>query len=292
MTGTVRIGISGWRYPPWRGPFYPADLPQRRELEFASRALPTIELNGSFYSLQKPSSWQAWHDQTPDGFVFSVKAPRYITHILRLRDCHDALANFLASGIANLDEKLGPILWQLPPTLKFDAGLIDSFLAMLPGDTAAAATLARKHDSKVRGRAVLDYGPAKRPLRHAMEVRHASFAAPEFIALLQKHDVAWVVADTGGRWPEFQDITSDFVYVRLHGASELYKSGYSDAQLDAWAKRIEHWRAGDTTKEGPRIGSAVAKARGGREVFCYFDNTDKVHAPHNAHRLLALTTAK
>jgi uncharacterized protein YecE (DUF72 family) len=285
--GTVRIGISGWRYAPWRKTFYPADLPQRRELEFASRALPTIELNGSFYSLQMPKSWQAWHDQTPDDFVFSVKGPRFITHILRLRDPRAALANFFASGIANLRDKLGPILWQLPPTLKFDAALVGEFLALLPRDTAAAAALARKHDAKVKGRVALDYGTPARPLRHAVEVRHESFATPKFIALLRNERIAFVVADTAGRWPEFVDVSADFVYVRLHGASELYKSGYSDAQLARWAARIDRWRAGALPEDGARIGRAAAKARGGRDVFCYFDNTDKVHAPHNARRLLS-----
>ncbi len=288
MTGTVRIGISGWRYPPWRGVFYPDGLPQRRELEFASRALPTIELNGSFYALPKPQSWQAWHDQTPDGFLLSVKAPRYITHILRLRESATPLANFFASGIANLREKLGPILWQLPPSLEFDAGLIGDFLSLLPHDTEAAAALARKRDSTMTGRCVLDYEPGNRTLRHAMELRNPSFAIPEFIALLREHRVAWVVADTGARWPEFQDITSDFVYMRLHGASQLYKSGYSDSQLTVWAKRIEHWRAGDAPDDETRIGPPAANARGGRDVFCYFDNTMKEHAPNNARRLLTL----
>lgn len=287
MTGIARIGISGWRYPPWRGTFYPEDLPQRRELEFASRALPTIELNGSFYSLQAPKSWQAWHDQTPDDFVFSVKAPRYITHILRLRDVAAPVANFFASGLANLDAKLGPILWQLPPTLTFDEPLLADFLALLPHDTVAAEALARRHDAKVKGRVALDYGTRKRAIRHAVEVRNASFATPEFVAMLRKHHVAWVVADTAGRWPEFHDVTAGFVYARLHGATDLYKSGYSETQLAQWAQRIDHWRTGSTTGADPRVGPEAPKARVGRDVFCYFDNTDKVHAPHNARRLLS-----
>ncbi|MEO8848255.1 MAG: DUF72 domain-containing protein [Casimicrobiaceae bacterium] len=284
--GIARIGISGWRYPPWRKTFYPGDLPQRRELEFASRALPTIELNGSFYSLQAPGSWQAWHDQTPDDFVFSVKAPKFITHVLRLREPCTAIANFFASGIANLGTKLGPILWQLPPNLKFDAALVGDFLAMLPRDTKAAAALARRHDAKVSGRCVLGYGSGVRPLRHAVEVRHESFVTPRFITMLRNEGVAFVVADTAGRWPEYLDVTSDFVYVRLHGASALYRSGYCDAQIDAWAARIDLWRDGSIAN-GPRIARPAAKARSGRDVFCYFDNTDKVHAPRNAQRLLA-----
>ena len=287
MTGIARVGISGWRYPPWRGTFYTKDLPQRRELEFASRALPTIELNGSFYSLQMPRSWQAWHDATPPDFVFSVKAPRYITHMLRLRDVAVPMANFFASGIANLGAKLGPILWQLPPTMKFDKGLLDEFFALLPRDTLAAAALARDHDAKVEGRTVLDYGPVKRTLRHAVEVRHESFATAQFVAMLRKQRIGWVVADTAGRWPEFLDVTTDFVYVRLHGATELYNSSYSDAEIERWAKRIARWRAGSSTAERARIAAPAADRRGGRDVFCYFDNTDKVHAPRNAQRLLA-----
>jgi len=285
---TVRIGISGWRYPPWRSTFYPADLPQRRELEFASRALPTIELNGSFYSLQWPHSWQAWHDATPDDFVFSVKGPKFITHILRLREPRAALANFFASGIANLGEKLGPILWQLPPTLKFDADVLRAFIALLPRDTEAASALAKKHDGKVTGRCVLRYPGPARSLRHAMEVRNASFVTPAFIALLRKTGIAWVVADTAGRWPEFVDVSADFVYVRLHGATALYNSRYSDDELTRWAARIAAWRDGIAVVDGPRVARPAAKSRSGRDVFCYFDNTDKVHAPENARRLLAV----
>jgi uncharacterized protein YecE (DUF72 family) len=285
--GTVRIGISGWRYAPWRKTFYPADLPQRRELEFASRALPTIELNGSFYSLQTPKSWQAWHDQTPGGFVFSVKAPRYITQILRLKEAATPLANFFASGLANLGDKLGPILWQLPPSLPFDAVTLDAFLALLPHDEAAAASLARHHDDKVKGRMSLAYASPRRPLRHALEVRHQSYVTPPFIDMLRKRNVALVVADTGGRWPEYDDVTADFVYMRLHGASELYEGGYSDSQLEQWAARIERFRAGKEPDSARRIGAPQAKAlRGGRDVFCYFDNTMKEDAPRNARRLI------
>ena len=282
--GIVRIGVSGWRYPPWRGTFYPRDLAQRRELEYASRALPTIELNGSFYSLQRPQSWQAWHDSTPADFVFAVKGPRYVTHLLRLRDVATPIANFFASGLANLGAKLGPILWQLPPTLAFDPTLVGAFLALLPRDTVAAAELAHRHDDKVKGRVALDWGPQKRALRHALEARHPSFADPALIALLRRHKVGWVVADTGGRWPEFDDVTAPFVYVRLHGATDLYRSRYADRALRQWAARIERWRDGGEPVRARRIDGAAA-ARKSRDVFCYFDNTDKVHAPRNAARL-------
>ena len=285
--GDARVGISGWRYAPWRGDFYPKDLPQKDELAFASRAVATIELNGSFYSLQRPEYFAQWHDQTPDDFVFSVKGSRYITHILRGRDADVALANFFASGIALLGDKLGPFLWQLPPTLRFDAAALDAFLALLPGDTDAATALARRHDARLEGRAAVDFG-APRPLRHALEVRHESFIDPAFVRLLRKRKVALVVADTGRRWPEVEDVTADFVYVRLHGAKELYASGYSDPTLRAWARRIDHWRRGGESDEGRRILATGAPRRARRDVFCYFDNTAKEHAPRNAQRLAAM----
>ena len=285
--GRARVGISGWRYPPWRGVFYPKGLPQREELAFASRAVATIELNGSFYSLQRPEYFARWRRETPDDFVFSVKGSRFITHVLRTRDTEVALANFLASGIANLREKLGPFLWQLPPSAAYDATTLDAFLALLPRDTASASALARRHDARLDGRAQVDYG-TPRPLRHALEVRHGSFVDPSFVRLLRRHRVALVVADTGGRWPEHDDVTADFVYVRLHGAKELYASGYSDRTLRAWAARIDRWRRGAEPDAPRRILDARAPRRAKRDVFCYFDNTAKEHAPRNAQRLAAM----
>jgi len=285
--GDARVGISGWRYPPWRGVFYPKDLPQKDELAFASRAVATIELNGSFYSLQRPEYYARWHAETPPGFRFSVKGSRYITHILRGRDIDVPLANFFASGIANLRDKLGPFLWQLPPSTRFDAALLDAFLALLPRDTAAASALARKHDARLEARAAVDFG-ARRALRHALEVRHDSFADPAFVRLLRRHKVALVVADTGGRWPEVEDVTADFVYVRLHGAKELYASGYSDPALRSWARRIDRWRRGGESDASRRILDTGAPPRARRDVFCYFDNTAKEHAPRNAQRLAAM----
>jgi uncharacterized protein YecE (DUF72 family) len=290
-TGCVRVGISGWRYPGWRGVFYPEGLVQKRELEFASRAVRSIELNGSFYSLQRPDSYARWRAETPDDFVFGVKGPRYITHILRLRDVETALANFFASGLAALGPKLGPILWQLPPTLRYDAALVDAFLAQLPFDTDAAAHLARRHNDRVDGRALTEYGDT-RTLRHALEVRHASFADPSLVPMLRRHGVAFVVADTGGRWPEFHDVTADFVYLRLHGASELYASGYSERELARWAARIDAWRRGGEPAKPRRIADRAAIKRPLRDVFCYFDNTAKEFAPLNARRLQALVDAK
>ncbi len=281
----MRAGISGWVYPEWRGAFYPKGLKQRRELEYASRALPTIEINGTFYSLQRPESFQRWHDETPEDFVFSVKGPKFITQVKRLRDIEAPLANFFASGIANLGTKLGPILWQLPPWTHYEPDVLAAFLAQLPRDTDAAASLARQHDARVDGRTQLEFG-ATRPIRHALEVRHASFVEPGFIKLLRKHGVAMVIADTAGRWPEFEDITADFAYLRLHGATALYKSGYSDAQLKTWAARIDCWRRGAEAAQPRKILDVAAPRRTQRDVFCYFDNTMKVFAPRNARRLL------
>src|SRR5688500_1338767 len=192
--GKIYIGISGWRYAPWRGVFYPADLAQHRELSFASRRLPTIEINGSFYSLQRPESYAAWYEATPPGFVFSTKGNRYITHILRLRDIEKPLANVFASGVFNLREKLGPFLWQFPPSFRYNPELVEHFLSMLPQDSEQALRLARKREPRMQGRSRLAIDSNRR-LRHAMEIRNKSFIDDSFVALLRKYKVALVVAD-------------------------------------------------------------------------------------------------
>jgi uncharacterized protein YecE (DUF72 family) len=286
------IGISGWRYAPWRGSFYPKGLPQRRELEHASGLLSSIEINGSFYSLQRPESYVAWAEQTPPGFVFSVKGPRFITHMKKLADARTPLANFFASGVLALGPKLGPVLWQLPPLLRFDADRLSRFFDQLPRTTAAAAQLATGHDERLDDRAwtVTD---ADRPIRHALEVRHATFATPQFVDVLRRHDVALVVADTAGKWPHLEDVTSDFVYVRLHGDTELYVSGYDDPALDAWAAKVRGWMAGEAFVGGPvaaPAGAAVVAppaAPHGRDVYVYFDTDVKVRAPFDAMGLAA-----
>jgi uncharacterized protein YecE (DUF72 family) len=281
---TVRIGISGWTYPPWRGVFFPKGLPHRRELEFASRQVNSIEINGSFYSLQRPESYQAWHDAAPRDFVFSVKGGRFITHLKRLKGVETPLANFFASGVLCLNEKLGPILWQLPPSFRFDQDRLASFFDLLPRDTTAAAKLARKHDARVKGRAWTTSG-RQRPIRHALEVRHASFETEDFIALLREYDIALVVADTAGKWPFIEDVTSDFIYVRLHGDEELYVSGYTEAALKEWARKIRAWAKGGSPRRTRRIGPAASPAKRGRDVFVYFDNDVKVRAPYDAMAL-------
>ncbi|MDO7957058.1 DUF72 domain-containing protein [Xanthomonas euvesicatoria] len=281
----IRIGISGWRYARWRGTFYPAGLAQRRELEYAAGCFPSVEINGSFYSLQRPDSFQRWHDETPEDFVFSVKGPRFITHMKRLRDCEQALANFFASGILRLGAKLGPVLWQLPPTLRFDAELLDAFLGSLPRDSAAALARARKRATALmQGRSALAID-RNRPIRHALEVRHDSFCDPACMRLLRRHNVAVVVADTAGKFPYLEDVSADFVYVRLHGDAQLYASGYSDTALDRWAARIAAWASGAEPDDAARVG-ARARKRAMRDVYCYFDNDMKVHAPFDARGLM------
>ncbi|HLS79231.1 MAG TPA: DUF72 domain-containing protein [Nocardia sp.] len=259
--GTIRIGTSGWVYPPWRGVFYPPGLPHRQELTYLAERMDTVEINGSFYSLQRPSSYLRWAEQTPADFRFAVKGSRFITHMKRLRDPGTALANFFASGVLALGGRLGPILWQLPPTLSYDPVLLADFFHALPRTTAAAAELAAGHDDRVEHpHLTVD---ADRPMRHALEVRHPGFTDPGFPGLLREHDIALVVADTAGTFPFLDDVTSDFVYVRLHGGEELYVSGYTDEALDMWAARIEHW------------------AENG-DVYVYFDNDAKVMAPRDA----------
>jgi uncharacterized protein YecE (DUF72 family) len=277
----ARIGISGWRYGPWRGTFYPEGLAQRRELEYASRQLNSIEINGSFYSLQRPKNYQQWYAETPDDFVFSVKGGRYITHMRKLVDVEKPLANFLASGLLALREKLGPILWQFPPHLQFNAEKFEAFFKMLPRTTGAAAQFAQGHDPWMKARAYAK-ADADRPLRHAVEVRHASFENAQFIDLLRAHDVAFVFADTAGRWPYAEDLTSDFVYARLHGDEELYVSGYDAPALDRWSAWFDAWRAGKEPADAKHLGSKPAQKLKGRDVFVYFDNDVKVRAPFDA----------
>jgi uncharacterized protein YecE (DUF72 family) len=280
----LRVGISGWRYPGWRKTFYPPDLTQRAELEFASRQLNSIEINGSFYSLQTPSSYAAWAEQTPEDFVFSAKGGRYITHMKRLTGGEQPLANYFASGLLRLGKKLGPILWQFPPSMKFDAAKVEAFFQMLPHDTEEAAELAGRHGKALKGRAWAKTD-AKRPVRHVVEVRNESFLCEEFIALLRKFKAALCTADTAGLFPFAEDVTADFVYLRLHGAEEIYRSGYSDEQLDRWAGRIKRWAAGSEPADARRVSKKTAPRAKRRDVYVYFDNDVKVRAPFDAMNL-------
>jgi uncharacterized protein YecE (DUF72 family) len=282
--GSVRIGISGWTYKPWRGTFYPAELPQNRELAYAAALFGSIEINGTFYSLQRPESFAAWAAQTPDNFVFAIKGPRYITHLRRLKEIEAPLANFLASGILRLGAKLGPLLWQFPPYFRFDPGRLEGFFALLPRDTEAAAALARRHDEWMTGRAWTETD-ASLPLRHAMEIRHPSFATPAFIELLRAHGIALVCADAVA-WPRLMDLTADFVYCRLHGSEVLYTSGYDDDALDRWAARVAAWARGEEAGDVERVIDAPGPSRPARDVFVYFDNDVKVRAPFDAQGLI------
>jgi uncharacterized protein YecE (DUF72 family) len=283
LRGPVRIGISGWTYKPWRGVFYPKGLAQKKELSYAASLFPSIEINGTFYSLQRPSSFTAWFEQTPDDFVFAIKGSRFITHMRRLRAIEQPLANFFASGLLGLGSKLGPILWQFPPSFQFKPDLIEDFFSLLPRDTIAAATLAEKHDERPKGHASTEPGK-RRPLRHAMEIRHNSFVVPEFISLLRQYNVALVCADTV-EWPRLMDVTSDFIYCRLHGSEVLYTSGYSNQALDQWAARVAAWATGQEVADGNHASPTPARQRSARDVFVYFDNDAKVFAPKDAQAL-------
>lgn len=271
--GTARVGISGWTYAPWRGVFYPKGLPHRAELGYVADHMPSLEINGTFYALQRPDSFRAWYAATPAEFVFSVKGPRFITHMKKLRDVDAPIANFFASGLLALRDKLGPVLWQLPPTFGYDPQRLAAFFERLPRSTSEAAEVAKGHDERLEGRS-LTVADADRPLRHALEVRHHSFETPGFLELLREHRIAVVVADTAGKWPLIKDVTADFAYVRLHGDEVLYTSGYSEESLRQWAAQIRAWTAQ------------------GRDAYVYFDNDVKVHAPFDAIRLGELLTPR
>jgi uncharacterized protein YecE (DUF72 family) len=274
VSARICIGLSGWNYPHWRRVFYPRGLAQRRELEFASRTFDALEINGSFYSLQRPSSFVRWRDTAPDGFTYAVKGSRYITHMKKLGDIDGALANFLASGVLALGPKLGPLLWQLPPILPYDRARMTDFFRRLPATTGQAAEIARGCDDRLKQRfneEPVTTAAEDVSMRHAVEVRHDSFATGDFAQLCRDHAVALVVADTAGRFTWVDEVTSDLVYVRLHGDQELYASGYTDQGIAWWADRVSGWAA------DPAV----------REVQVYFDNDGQAHAPYDALRLAA-----
>lgn len=284
-TANIHIGMSGWRYVPWRGDFYPDGLIQRNELKFASRAVNSIEINGSFYALQTPARYRGWAADTPEDFVFSVKAPKLITHIKRLHDIEKPLANFFASGFGQLDGRLGAILWQFPPSFKFDAALMEAFLAQLPTNGKSAKKLAGQSDERMHIEGYTDWS-AKQRVRHAIEIRNDSFVDEAFIALLRQYNVALVIADAPKKWPYAEDLTSDFVYMRLHGDKKLYSSGYSDEALARWHDRIDAWTHGKQPADAQLISPDSKPKRTARDVYCYFDNDIKVRSPFDARHLL------
>jgi uncharacterized protein YecE (DUF72 family) len=284
------VGTSGWSYAHWRGAFYPAGLPARRELEHAAQAFSSLEINRSFYSLLTPASCLAWRASSPTPFVFALKGSRFITHSKKLRDVAGALANFYASGPLALGDKLGPCVWQLPATLHYDEARVAAFFASLPRTNRAAAELAQQHDHRVKHGVYLEV-TRTRKLRHAIEPRHESFRCASFARLARKHGIAIVVADSSA-WPRFEEITCDFMYVRLHGGAETYASAYTPAQLDEWARRIEGWLQGVYRPDAARVearerSTDAAPARRVRDVYVYFDNDLHAHAPRNASELLA-----
>lgn len=258
--GPIRVGIGGWSFPPWRGTFYPDGLAQKGELAYAARHLTSIEINATFYRTQKPESFARWHDETPDDFVFSVKAPRFATTRPRLAEAGESIGRFFASGVLELKDKLGPVNWQFMPNKTFDPDDIAAFLDLLP----------RSVDG--------------RPLRHALEVRHESFRSPDFVALAREREVAIVVA-ADARYPQIADITAPFVYVRLMGAREAEPLGYAASALDLWAERARRWSAGEAP-DGLGAVAAVAGQGAPRDVFLYLISGDKVRNPAAATALV------
>ncbi|HZF35380.1 MAG TPA: DUF72 domain-containing protein [Candidatus Angelobacter sp.] len=256
----IRVGIGGWTYEPWRGTFYPAGLKQADELDYASRHLTTIEINGTFYRAQSAASFRKWRDATPDDFVFSVKGHRAIVNSRKLADVGEAIEWFFKSGVLELGEKLGPILWQFAPFKKFDAEDFAGFLKLLP----------RK--------------AGERSLGHVVEVRHESFLDPEFVALLREHNVAVAYADSDDH-PAMADVTADFVYARLQGTKEENETGYAAADLDRWAARARLWEAGGVPDDLPQVGKKAAP-KTQRPVFVYMISGAKVRAPAAAMALL------
>ena len=279
----IRIGVSGWTYSPWRGAFYPKELPQKRELAYAATQFNALEINGTFYGMQVPASFSAWAAATPPGFVFTIKGPRYLTHMLKLTRPEAPLANFFASGPLAMGEKLGPILWQFPASFTFDEERLAGFFELLPRTHAGAARLARRHDHRLRAPPHLDM-MVDAPIRHAIEIRHESFRDPRFINLLRRYGIALVCADTPA-WPLLMDITADFVYCRLHGSTVLYNSRYTDAELDRWAARMGKWNTGAPMQDGNFVAPPVTDGLP-RDVYVFFDNTDKLEAPGNARGLM------
>ena len=256
----IRIGIGGWTYEPWRGHFYPGDLTQKRELEYASRKLTSIEINGTFYGTQRATSFEKWHDETPEDFVFSLKAPRFATNRRVLAEAGDSIERFFGSGVLALKDKLGPVNWQFATTKQFDAEDFDAFLTLLP--------------KKVDGRAI----------RHAVEVRHQSFRHPEFVSLLREHEVAVVVAGDSEH-PQIADVTAPFVYARIMGTVESEDLGYSDQALDAWASRAKAWAAGETPDDLDIVARSTEKPAP-RDVYLYVISGYKVRNPSAAMALI------
>lgn len=258
--GSIRVGVGGWTYEPWRETFYPKDLTQKRELEYASRQLTAIEINGTYYSTQKPSSFAKWHDETPGDFIFSVKASRYATNRRVLAEAGESIERFVGSGLSELGDKLGPLLWQFMPTKKFDPKDFAGFLNLLPEKLG------------------------KKPLRHVLDVRHESFMTEEFLELARKHKTAVVFSDSD-EYPSFADATTDFIYARLMRTKSSLRTGYAPRSLDAWAERSRIWASGKEPADLPRIGKTLKPAPK-RDVFVFMISGAKERAPAAARGLI------
>jgi uncharacterized protein YecE (DUF72 family) len=257
----IRVGIGGWTFEPWRGTFYPEDLTQKRELEYASRALTSIEVNGTFYGSQSPATFAKWHDETPDDFIFSLKAPRFATNRRVLADAGESIERFFKSGVLELQDKLGPINWQFATTKQFDPDDFERFLKLLP--------------AKVEGRAI----------RHALEVRHESFADAAFIKLARKYKVAVVTAGDS-KYPQIADVTAPFVYARIMGTTEKQKNGYAKAALDRWTARAKEWAAGGAPEDLQTVSTAAAAKAKSRDVFIYVISGFKERNPAAAMEMI------
>lgn len=278
----LRIGISGYSYREFRGgKFYPKGLPQARELEYAGERFNSIEINATFYKLQTPASFRKWRAAVPDDLLFAIKGSKYITHQKKLNDIRIPLANFFASGLLELGEQIGPILWQFPAWYRFGRERIEEFLDLLPRSTNEAAALASENTIKEQKNASLDV-VANVPLRYAFEPRHESFFSEDFVLLLRKYNAALAFADAAGKFPYAEDITADFVYVRLHGSRELYASGYTDSELEWWAKRIRSWSRGREPRDAKKVAAGKFGSGVKRDVYVYFDNDIHAHAPYDA----------
>lgn len=280
----LRIGVSGWRYPHWRGgAFYPAGVPQRAELAYLSRRFPTVEINGSFYSLLRPATYEGYREQVPGSFRFAVKGPQFITHAKKLHEIETPLANFLASGVLCLEGNLGPILWQLP-ALRLDVSRIVRFLGLLPHDSLSAARLARGHDKRLNGRSATVVHRNRR-VRHALEVRHPESLNDDVVRACRRWNVALAFSHSGGDWPYVEEVTTGWCYLRLHGAPRTYASGYSDRSLHAWARRIRAWSRAAEPDDAVRVTDRAPPLLKGRDVYAYFDNDAAARAPRDAARL-------
>ncbi|HSL25666.1 MAG TPA: DUF72 domain-containing protein [Acidimicrobiia bacterium] len=279
---TVRVGVSGWSYRHWRGRFYPSGLPASSELAYAAERFTSIEINRTFYSLASPSLFRRWYLTAPPGFEYAVKGSRFITHNLKLEGVESALANFCASGLLELKEKLGPILWQLSPRIALNAGRLESFLALLPADTLEVAAQAASHTLPSREVTVEPRG--RFTVRHALELRHPSFLIPEVVELARRHRVALAFSHSS-QWPYIEEITAGFVYLRLHGPGRLYASRYTAAELRQWSDRIHSWARGEQPPDARGITGRQPPPCKTRDVYVYFDNDASGYAPRQALQL-------